>query len=126
MGLVAVRVSGASSMVGAWIRRTLEPGGVAGGGDMAAGEAVDHQPHREALRACLVLDGAAMHSDLSCGAILFRNDAQAAIAAITKGSFHSPEMQRCTIRVHRRLFGQGTVGRRSNGRPMDASGTCQV
>ena len=95
-------------------------------GTWPAGKAADHQPQREALGACLVLDGAAMLLDLSCWAILFRNDAQAAIAAITKGSFHSPEMQRCTIRVHRRLFGQGTVGRRSNGRPMDASGTCQV
>jgi len=68
------------------------------------GSDVEHQPHREILGACLATECAAQHVDLRGGMILFRNDAEAAISALTKGSFASPVMQRSAVRLNRLLF----------------------
>ena len=81
-------------------------------GTWPVGAAVEHQPHREALGDCLVLKGAARQLDLRHGVILYRNDAQAAVAAMSKESFPSPEMQESAVqtRINRLLFGLEIVG----------------
>ena len=62
--------------------------------------AVDEQPHRECLAASLALEAAAQAVDLRCRTGLFRNDAEAAIAALRKGSSSAP-MQSCALRFAR-------------------------
>ena len=62
--------------------------------------AVDEQPHRECLAASLALEAAAQAVDLRCRTGLFRNDAEAAIAALRKGSSSAP-MQSGALRFAR-------------------------
>jgi len=73
-------------------------------GTWPQGAEVDHQPHREILGACLASECAAQLEDLRGAVILYRNDAEAAIAALSKGSFASPTMQRSAVRLNRLLF----------------------
>lgn len=65
------------------------------------GEEVGEQPHRECLAAPLALEAAAQVVDLrgKCG--LLRNDAEAAIGALRKGSTQSAPMQRSALRCSR-------------------------
>ena len=67
-------------------------------GTWPRGSNVEHRPHREILGAYLATECAAQHIDLRGRMILFRNDAEAAILALTKGSFASPVMQRSAVR----------------------------
>ena len=73
-------------------------------GTWPPGSDVEHQPHREILAACLATECAAQHVDLRGSLILYRNDADAAISALSKGSFASPVMQRSAVRLNRFLF----------------------
>ena len=73
-------------------------------GTWPRGSNVEHRPHREILGAYLATECAAQHIDLRGRMILFRNDAEAAILALTKGSFASPLMQRSAVRLNRLLF----------------------
>jgi hypothetical protein len=65
---------------------------------------VQHQTHREILAACLATESAAQQVDLRSSVVLFRNDAEAAIAALRKGSFQSSVMQRSAMRLNRLLY----------------------
>ena len=78
-------------------------------GTWPPGSEVEHQAHREALGACLVTEAAAQQVDISAGRILYRNDAEAAIGALRKGSFQSPVMQRSAVRLNRFLFSIDTI-----------------
>ncbi len=61
---------------------------------------VDEQPHRECLAASLALEAAAQAVNLRGLTGLLRNDAEAAIAALRKGSSSAP-MQSCALRFAR-------------------------
>ena len=80
-------------------------------GTWPVGAEVEHQPHREILAACLATESAAQRVDLRGSLILYRNDAEAAIAALNKGSFQSPVMQRSAVRLNRLLFELDVVPR---------------
>jgi hypothetical protein len=73
-------------------------------GTWPADAEVQHQAHREILAACLATESAAQQVDLRNSVVLFRNDAEAAIAALRKGSFQSPVMQRSAMRLNRLLY----------------------
>ena len=81
-------------------------------GSWPAGEATADQAHREALAAPLALEAACQAVDLRVRLGLLRNDAEAAIGALAKGSTRpsarsrravtgSPEMQRQAVRLNR-------------------------
>ena len=70
-------------------------------GSWPAGEATADQAHREALAAPLALEAACQAVDLRGRLGLLRNDAEAAIGALAKGSTGSPEMQRQAVRLNR-------------------------
>ena len=70
-------------------------------GSWPAGEAVADQAHREALAAPLALEAACQAVDLRVRLDLLRNDAEAAIGALSKGSTGSPAMQRPAVRLNR-------------------------
>jgi hypothetical protein len=59
------------------------------------------QAHREALAAPLALEAACQAVDLIVRVGLLRNDAEAAIAALTKGSIGSAPMQCKAVRLNR-------------------------
>jgi hypothetical protein len=80
-------------------------------GTWPPGSQVDHQPHREILAVCLAMESASQQLDLRGSLILFRNDAEAAIAALSKGSFQSPVMQSSAVRLNRLLFRLDILGR---------------
>lgn len=80
-------------------------------GTWPKGAEVEHQAHREILAACLATESAAQQVDLHGSVVLFRNDAEAAIAALRKGSFQSPVMQRSAVRLNRLLFSLDVVPR---------------
>lgn len=80
-------------------------------GTWPAGSDVEHQSHREILAACLATESAAQQVDLRGSLILFRNDAEAAIAALSKGSFQSTVMQRSAMRLNRFLYELDVVAR---------------
>ena len=65
------------------------------------GEDVSEQPHRECLAAPLALEAAAQVLDLRGRFGLLRNDAEAAVAALRKGSSRSAPMQRSALRASR-------------------------
>jgi hypothetical protein len=65
------------------------------------GEDVSEQPYRECLAAPLALEAAAQVLDLRGMIGLLRNDAEAAIAALRKGSTQSEPMQRSALRASR-------------------------
>ena len=65
------------------------------------GEDVSAQPYRECLAAPLALEAAARVLDLRGKIGLLRNDAEAAIAALRKGSTQSEPMQRSALRASR-------------------------
>jgi hypothetical protein len=60
---------------------------------------VREQSHREAWAGCLSLEALARVKDIQSFAVLMRNDASAAIAALRKGSFGSPALQRVAVRA---------------------------
>ena len=70
-------------------------------GTWPVGEDVSEQPYRECLAAPLALEGAAQIIDLRGRIGLLRNDAEAAIAALRKGSAHSAPMQKSALRTSR-------------------------
>ena len=70
-------------------------------GTWPVGEDVSEQPYRECLAAPLALEAAARVLDLRGMIGLLRNDAEAAIAALRKGSTQSGPMQRSALRVSR-------------------------
>ena len=70
-------------------------------GTWPRGSNVEFQQHREALGACLATEAAIQEVDLGGSVLLYRNDAEAAISALSKGSFRSAEMQLCAIRLAR-------------------------
>jgi hypothetical protein len=80
-------------------------------GTWPPGSQVDHQPHREILAVCLAMESASQQLDLRGSLILFRNDAEAAIAALSKGSFQSPVMQSSAVRLNRLMFRLDILGR---------------
>lgn len=65
------------------------------------GEDVSEQPYRECLAAPLALEAAARVIDLRGRYGLLRNDAEAAISALRKGSTSSAPMQKSALRVSR-------------------------
>lgn len=73
-------------------------------GTWPEGEAVAEQAHREALAAPLALQAACQAVDLRARFGLLRNDAEAAIGALSKGSTSSPEMQRQAVRLNRLAY----------------------
>lgn len=73
-------------------------------GSWPAGEAVGEQAHREALAAPLALQAACQAVDLRVRFGLLRNDAEAAIGALAKGSTGSPDMQRQAVRLNRLAY----------------------
>ena len=75
-------------------------------GTWPAGEDVAEQAHREALAAPLALEAACQAVDLSVRYGLLRNDAEAAIGALSKGSTSSPPMQRQAVRLNRVAYRQ--------------------
>ena len=60
---------------------------------------MSEQPYRECLAAPLALEAAAQVLDLRGRIGLLRNDAEAAIAALRKGSTQSGPMQRSALRA---------------------------
>ncbi len=70
-------------------------------GTWPRGEDVSEQPYRECLAAPLALEAAARVLDLGGRYGLLRNDAEAAIAALRKGSSQSAALQRSALRVSR-------------------------
>lgn len=70
-------------------------------GTWPGGEDVSEQPYRECLAAPLALEAAAQVLDLRGRIGLLRNDAEAAIAALRKGSTQSGPMQRSALRASR-------------------------
>ena len=75
-------------------------------GTWPEGEEVAQQAHREALAAPLALEAACLAVDLRSGFGLLRNDAEAAIGALAKGSTSSPAMQRQAVRFNRVCYRQ--------------------
>ena len=75
-------------------------------GSWPAEEEVAEQAHREALAAPLALEAACQAVDLRVRFGLLRNDAEAAIGALTKGSTSSPPMQRQAVRLNRVSYRQ--------------------
>jgi hypothetical protein len=69
-------------------------------GSWPAGQSVTDQAHREALAAPLAVEAACQAVDLRVRVGLLRNDAEAAIAALTKGSTGSAPMQRQAARIN--------------------------
>ncbi len=65
------------------------------------GEDVSEQPYRECLAAPLALEAAAQALDLRSTIGLLRNDAEAAVAALRKGSTQSEPMQRSALQASR-------------------------
>ena len=74
-------------------------------GSWPAGEAVEDQAHRKALAAPLSFEAACQAVDLRACFGLLRNDAEAAIGALAKGSTGSPAMQRQAVRLNRAAYG---------------------
>ena len=70
-------------------------------GSWPAGESTADQAHREALAAPLAMEAACQAVDLRVRVGLLRNDAEAAIAALSKGSTGSAPMQRQAVRLNR-------------------------
>ena len=70
-------------------------------GSWPADESVSDQAHSEALAAPLAMEAACQAVDLRVRVGLLRNDAEAAIAALTKGSTGSAPMQRQAVRLNR-------------------------
>ena len=70
------------------------------------GSSIEFQPHREALAGCLATKAAEQEVDMCLSLVLYRNNVEAAISALSKGSFGSPEPQaselRLVARVHKR------------------------
>ena len=75
-------------------------------GSWPAEEEVAEQAHREALAAPLALEAAWQAVDLRVCFGLLRNDAQAAIGALIKGSTSSPPMQRQAVLLNRVSYRQ--------------------
>ena len=75
-------------------------------GTWPAGASVAEQPHRELLAAPLALEAALqLHPWLHGRIGFFRNDAEAAVAALRKGSTSSPPMQAGSLRFSRLCAG---------------------
>jgi len=66
----------------------------------AGGTPVD-QVDREALGVCIAFETAAALVDLSHSSVILRNDSEAALCALRKGSTGSPFLQACAMRLHR-------------------------
>jgi hypothetical protein len=73
-------------------------------GTWPPGSEAEHQPHREILAARLATECAEQQVDLRGSLILYRNYADAAISAMSKGGFASPVMQRSAVQLNRFLF----------------------
>ena len=82
--------------VGSWVLRELLLVGT-----WQHGSIIEFQPHREALAGCLATEAAEQEVDMRCSLVLYRNDAEAAISALSKGSFGSQEMQASALRLAR-------------------------
>jgi hypothetical protein len=70
-------------------------------GSWPTGENIADQTHREALAAPLAVEAACQAVDLRVRGGLLRNDAEAAIAALTQGSTGSAPMQCQAVRLNR-------------------------
>ena len=66
-------------------------------GTWPPGTPTSAQPHREAFGGVFALQAVAAAEDISGATIIFRNDAEAALAAHRKGSFQSAEMQEAAL-----------------------------
>ncbi len=66
-----------------------------------AGGAPENQVDREALGICIAFETAATLVDLSHSSVILRNDSEAALSALRKGSTGSPFLQACAMRLHR-------------------------
>ena len=67
-------------------------------GTWPAEAAIEEQSHRETWAGCLALEALSKLIDLHAFAVLMRNDASAAIAALSKGSFGSSALQTVALR----------------------------
>ena len=100
MGRLKQRLGGAAALVGGRSARA-EPAGQAPYRDVPDGEDVSEQPYRECLAAPLALEAAARVLNPKGRFGLLRNDAEAAIAALRKGSTQSAPMQRSALLASR-------------------------